>query len=358
MHLPIMNEAYKSVGKLPKISKWAQWIYPLVITFFFQGLAFLLSQFREPIGITWYGFFWSMGIVFVLWFIGYRVNAWFVNHASWKMGFWQKVIRQFVLVTFIQITVFNLSFIGINYFENNYLNNDNPLSIAHVLMSTAFAFVICLMINSVQMGYQIVSARQQALLEAHQFKQESIAANLENLKQQIDPHFMFNNFSTLHGLIHEDVDKASDFLLKLSDVYRYVLSSLAKESHTLAEELTLIRPYTELLAIRYAKQIRIHIEIPEKLKSKNIVTMALQIPIENAIKHNRIDAQHPLSISIQTDHSSWIEVKNNLQLRSSQPISNGIGLENLEARCAYLTGRSVQILQSKQHFAIKIPIWS
>lgn len=339
------------------IGKRAQWVFPIVIALFFQALALLLSQFREPIGFAWYGLLWSVLIVFAMWEIGRRVGHRYTHTSYHKSRFWRKTAQQFLLASALQMLAFDLSFIGINFYENYVLGHNNPLSIGHILMSSTFSIVISLLINTVQIGYQVVYNWQQAQLKANAYKHEVTIANLESLKQQLDPHFMFNNFSTLHGLIYEDQEKAGDYLLKLADVYRQVLGSLSKTEHQIKDELAIALPYIDLLQIRYGQHLKFEMHIPESCHELQLAVMGLQIAIENAIKHNRIDAENPLSIQIQIEGNSWLSINNNLQPRSSMPSSNGIGLSNLNARCEHACGQSINIAKTKQQFSIKIPLW-
>ena len=174
------------------------------------------------------------------------------------------------------------------------------------------------------------------------------------LENQINPHFVFNNFSTLAELIEVDPQKASKYLMNLSKVYRYSLTHLEHDKVSLQDELTYLRQYLQLLSERFGDNIRVNIA-PEVADGQGSVPPAvLQMMVENAIKHNEHTASHPLNIEIFGDGRN-ITVRNNKRL-VPVPESAQIGIHNIEERYRLLTRQKVKIEDGNDSYSITIPV--
>jgi sensor histidine kinase YesM len=195
---------------------------------------------------------------------------------------------------------------------------------------------------------------RQATLEKTKFEKESITARYEALKNQVNPHFLFNSLNALTNLVYEDQDKAVKFIKQLSEVYRYVLDSREKEVVPITEELEFLKSYLFLQQIRFGDKLKIQISIS---RGDFFVTpLALQMLVENAIKHNVVSEDDPLSIVI-SDDDQFISVENNVQKKKTmaEP-SSGVGLENIQKRYAMLTNMPVGITDSGSAFKVSLPM--
>jgi sensor histidine kinase YesM len=195
---------------------------------------------------------------------------------------------------------------------------------------------------------------RQSAIDAEKLQKQSIAAKYESLKNQVNPHFLFNSFNALSNLVHEDPDKAVKFIKQLSEVYRYVLDTRDREVVSLEEELRFLQSYIYLQKIRFAEKLIIDIQL-ENVNSQ-IAPLALQILVENAIKHNIVSEDDPLQVKIY-QHNGFIAVENNLQKKSmgAEP-SAGVGLENICRRYEFLSDKKVEILEDLDRFLVKLPI--
>ena len=195
---------------------------------------------------------------------------------------------------------------------------------------------------------------KKSVLNQEKLKAENLTYKYESLKNQLNPHFLFNSFNVLSDLIHEDQDLAEKFVQKLSDLYRYVLESRNKELVSVKEEMEFIKSYSFLLTTRFEKKLDLIIEInPEE--NKFIVPMSIQLLIENAVKHNEVTKENPLKIEV-TQNENFIIVSNKKSKIKTQAISNKIGLENLKQQYNYFTDKEVDITNSEEYFIVKIPI--
>jgi len=220
-------------------------------------------------------------------------------------------------------------------------------------MTIMFSVGITILISLVLHSRSFYLHWQIAATNAERYEKESIAAKYENLKGQINPHFLFNTLNVLTNLVYEDQDKAVKFIKQLSEVYRHVLDTREKELVTLEEERQFLESYLYLQRMRFGDKLKIRIQV-DGVESL-MPPLVLQMLIENAIKHNIVSEDDPLSISVyHQDH--FIVVENNLQKRSVlAKESSGIGLENIQSRYKFLTDVPVEIIQSDK-FIVKLPV--
>ncbi|OUR93373.1 histidine kinase [Flavobacteriales bacterium 34_180_T64] len=196
--------------------------------------------------------------------------------------------------------------------------------------------------------------------QKHKIKEQKViagtaSAKFDALKNQLDPHFLFNSLNVLTSLIEENPDNAQRFTTSLSKVYRYVLEQKNKDIVTVDEELDFARTYMSLLKMRFEDSIIF--EIPDKASNpeSKVVPLSLQLLLENAVKHNMVTSSKPLHIKIYESGDNLI-VENNLQPKQIVKKSSGVGLENIKQRYQLLTKKRVQINQGAKRFAVAIPM--
>jgi LytS/YehU family sensor histidine kinase len=193
-------------------------------------------------------------------------------------------------------------------------------------------------------------------IEANEeLKRENLLAKYEALKNQVNPHFLFNSLNTLSGLVEQKPELATDFIKKLSDIYRYVLEQNEKELVSINDELKFVEDYIFLSQMRFGKGL-IFISCLTKNQNFQVAPLGVQMVVENAIKHNIISDDMPLKIEMESENG-FIVVKNNLQKKKT--IISGkepLGLENLKKRYAYLSRVAVEVIESDGKFIVKLPI--
>lgn len=194
-----------------------------------------------------------------------------------------------------------------------------------------------------------------SLVLAERLEKEKSQVQFDNLKNQLNPHFLFNALTSLNSLIFEDQKLASQFLQQLSKIYRYVLLNNDKNFVTLQTELDFIQNYISLLETRFKDAIHFKIDIRDDARGQAIVPVTLQILIENALKHNVVDKVKPLTIEI-TSIGDYLVVSNNLQLRKRVETSNKLGLENLRSLYSFLSDKPVLIEPTTDRFYVKVPL--
>lgn len=207
---------------------------------------------------------------------------------------------------------------------------------------------------------QSVAERTKQLTEANtqllKVQKENLQSQFEVLKQQVNPHFLFNSLNVLTSLIKIDPDLAESFTERLSKVYRYVLENKEKDVVSLSTELEFLAAYLFLLEIRFMKKIFIEIKIDKSYYDYQILPIAIQLIIENAIKHNTFSKVRPLKIEIFVDDEQKLNIVNNLNVRETKFISTGVGLENINRRYALVSDQRPEFIKTKEHFVAKLPL--
>lgn len=192
--------------------------------------------------------------------------------------------------------------------------------------------------------------------EAEILKKENLQTQLDSLKQQVNPHFLFNSLNTLSYLIGEDTEKAEEFLDELCKVYRYLLRSNEHELTDLSTELQFIRSYFHLLKTRYGDNIQLNLAVDPAYEMYMLPSLTLQLLIENAVKHNVIDKAQPLTIDVMTQSEARLIVKNNLQKKPQQLPSTQIGLRNIATKFRLLNQGDILVDETSDEFMVTIPL--
>lgn len=213
-----------------------------------------------------------------------------------------------------------------------------------------------LLITAILSGIYLFSEWKKSILESEKLKREQLDAEFEALKNQVNPHFLFNCLNTLTAIIPEDPEMSVLFVQKLSNVYRHVLQYKDKSTIDLQTELEGIESYIYLLRIRFGNNLFVKAEIPHSARALEIAPLTLQMLIENAVKHNIISNSKPLNINIYVEGNSTLVVRNNLQRKDSRPVSTSIGLQNISKRYNFIGQKAVEILDDQKHFIVKLPL--
>lgn len=262
-------------------------------------------------------------------------------------SFWQRLLIS--IVVFIIIDRLLLRFHMLLFPQNGkgpffkLLFNINM--VVAVVLTILFAHIFRLLENN----YQIRLSNASLL-------KTNAETRFEVLKNQVNPHFLFNSLNTINSLIVTDQQAAVHFVNNMSDVYRYVLKSHEVNSIQLQEEIHFITSYANMLKGRYGNKMHIAVNVPNHFMQHRMPPMALQILIENAVKHNIASHNKPLHIQIFADPVAGLVVTNNLQKRNDPEPSTGVGLQNLNQRCKYLSNHHLTIQQTQTSFSVTIPL--
>jgi LytS/YehU family sensor histidine kinase len=196
--------------------------------------------------------------------------------------------------------------------------------------------------------------QQESQLENERLKQQNLHSELAAIRNQVDPHFLFNSLNSLTSLVRGN-EPATLFVKKLSHMYRYILQSSDTELVPLSEELKFLESYIYLMKTRYRDRFSVEIEIDPELYSESIPPLALQILVENAVKHNEISESHPLKVRIfSRGHTLYVE--NQIRPRTTLPDQTGYGLNNLEKRFGLIKKTQISIQKDGDTFSVALPL--
>lgn len=215
--------------------------------------------------------------------------------------------------------------------------------------------VVTMLISLFLHGRGFFFAWKHAFQEAEESKRAVLAAQYESLRNQVNPHFLFNSFNVLSSLVYKDQDLAARFIGQLSKVYRYVLEVQDEKVVPLEKELEVLDAYLFLLKIRFQEALQVDMRLTPR-EGYVILPLTLQMLTENAIKHNIASKRQPLKLTFYFRDNTHICVKNTLQLRAGQQDSLGIGLPNIKARYQYLGPENVEVEQAEEYFSVAIPL--
>ena len=252
------------------------------------------------------------------------------------------------LVNILLILAF-IRFVDLLDFHIN-IQNSHILSFIKLTLAS-------LVILSVQATLASLAEKEDILLANAELQNENLRTRFEVLKQQVNPHFLFNALGTLRIMIREKDDRAEQFILTLSDLYRQLLGKNTSQTVTLDEELDILRSYIYMLQARFESLLHIDIDIWPDSIARKIPAFSLQLLVENCIKHNIISSAKPLYIKIFQQQEDSVLIENNLQTKPSADESSGIGLDNLRKRYELLQVRDgVTIQRTATKFSVTLQL--
>ncbi|MBP1645396.1 MAG: histidine kinase [Bacteroidetes bacterium] len=319
-----------------------------IITMFISLLLFL------PIDIITYGnsvmnnidqyFLVNIPLLFVIIFF-YTLGVFYFNNTFWS----KKIFLRIIIESLYAIIVMNVLMFIV---QNLLMTKVNPKEFILKIFEDKYFFTTLLESLFIILLMEIIFLYNKKIeneLEKEKFK-------YDQLKTQLNPHFLFNSLNILLAMVYKREPKESaDFIEKLSDVYRYILTNDNKSLVLVKEEIEFIDKYGEILKARFNDGFSLNFNLKEEDVKKKILLMSLQLLVENAVKHNITCNQTPLIINIFSENNS-IVVSNTKNIRSKDVISTGIGLDNLNQRYKIVANKEIEIINEDNIFKVIIPL--
>lgn len=300
-------------------------------------------------------------LVSVLYTFGYSVCNFWLNHTLDQYYPWRTQTKERAIAAVVGTVVLNVLLTYVLNYINFVIIQKVP---ADEFFSRAYGFINWIFINIALLisaflhdrGF-MMSMKQSAKSEVIEQKliAKSAHAQFESLKNQLDPHFLFNSLNVLSSLIDENPIQAQSFTVSMSKIYRYVLEQKDKDLVSVEEEIDFAKTFVGLLETRFEDAVQFDFRIPKEVESNYIVPLSLQLLLENSIKHNFATSQNPLRIQVYVD-GDYLVVENNAQLREVENDRQGIGLANIVQRYALMCDQNVFIEKSPTFFRVKLPI--
>jgi len=248
--------------------------------------------------------------------------------------------------------------IPLNLSEGMFVHTFGPeVKSPSYLTSFIACFFATMLITTIYEAAFFINRWKLSIAEAEKLKKETVQAQLESLKNQVNPHFLFNSLNTLASIIPEDPIRSVEFVQKLSLVYRGLLDIREKSAVTLDEEMQNLENYLFLLKTRFGENLSFEISIAEGAKKKYLVPMSLQMLVENAIKHNIVSQRKQLLVKIYSG-SDVVTVENNLQVKDQEQSGTKMGLQNIGNRYQLTFEKDIMIKNDGSIFSVSLPLIS
>ncbi len=344
------DEHYSTKALIGFNDFWLGLIGVLVLGFFIPVIFFKLSVIE-----AWNCFFQkglpSIFITAIFWVGDRKIIVYFRRIFPDHRDLPKRLIKQtLAIVLFTIVVCFGLTFLG--QYADRY-----ELKFVNMSFSQTFiaSFVSAILVSSIYEAAYFFFRWKESLAEAEVLKKERVSSQLEALRNQVNPHFLFNSLNTLASIIPEDPKKSVEFVQKMSAVYRKLLDMNEKQVVTLGEELRTLEEYLFLVKTRFPENLYVQFEIEESAKSMYVVPMSLQNLVENAIKHNVVSKKKPLIISIRSNADEVI-VENEVQKKNTEERSTKTGLSNIDKRNRLTFGRRLWVEETEDRFIVRLPL--
>lgn len=264
-----------------------------------------------------------------------------------------------LLIFTIIISLFAFNIVYFRTFQSIPENFSQSLSLSptsHIFKSFYILFIGLLCLYLQFSLDRLIKKQIDANSQLLELQKENLQSQFQMLKQQVNPHFLFNSLNVLTSLIKLDPDMAEKFTEQLSKVYRYVLENKEKDLVPVKTEMEFLRAYIFLLDIRFNGKVIIEIEFDESREDRFLLPLSLQLLIENAIKHNTFSKKSPLYVRLFIDDEEFLNVVNNLQSRETHFASTGIGLKNIMNRYTLISERLPEFKKTDDRYIARIPL--
>ena len=320
---------------------------------FIIPIVFFGCRFNRPPLMSWDKYLTTLFITAVIW-IG---NRYIMVYSRGKYPLFNEVRKRLIFQSAIMFvfTVIADNFLGTLSNSIFGQHKDMPSNTDVLIHSNSAAIFCTIMIIAIYESIYFMHQLRYSVEETEKLKREGLKAELNALKTQVNPHFLFNNLNTLVSVIPENPKLAVDFVQQLSKLYRHILEVKDEQSILLQDELDVLKAYAFLLQTRFGNNLDVIINVPTERLKKRIVPLSLQILMENAIKHNIVSSDKPLKIEV-TAFNGKLVVSNNLQRKNQVNESTGIGLDNIRNRYKLLGNEQVEVTESGSNFTVSIPL--
>jgi two-component system, LytTR family, sensor kinase len=311
-------------------------------------LLFIFIYYSEKGALASFGLHWKkylllIGLTNAIGVIIFQVDRIFDKLIHWKNNFMFRF--SIGLLTNVLIVIFFTSFPGKYLFR---LTSEEALKLTVVFIIVVFIYEI---FYGLFYSYHHYAVTQAEHLQSDRWQLE---LQFESLKNQISPHYLFNCLNTVSSLLFKDAHVAEEFIRRMADTFRYVLSHQKKKLVSLREELEFVKAYYYLLQVRYEYHLRLEINVPQNILNSLIPPMTLQLLVENAVKHNKISKESPLMVYIGAQDNQRIIVSNTKTVAQST-VSFRVGLENIHKRYQFFTNEKV-VVRDDERFSVQLPV--
>ncbi len=284
----------------------------------------------------------------------FSLFVWYFNIYTLPVYTSKEIARGFAIYPLVRNLLVGVAVMFLlSYIQQQILTHINfgPVMLMFEVRGVLINLTFYMFIHLLYQTYQ----GQRVSIELERTKMDNLAAQFELLRQQVNPHFLFNTLNTLKYMVESGDENSVDFILKLSDFYRFTLENRKLDLIRMSEELKILQAYIYLLKARFEHGFEVDLQISEQHQASSVPPFTLQLLVENSIKHNVVSPNKTLYVRIYSE-GNYIVVENNVQPKITPESSTGIGLENINERYQHLLGKNIEILPAPTKFIVKLPV--
>ncbi len=331
---------------------WCFWVSMPLIT-----MAWVYILYDERMWTDWRVWAVTYPIVYLLGYFSWFAHVQYNEYVDRKFPSLQQTLKRNLYKIGVNLFVMTPSVVVILYvFEFfhilGYTIEENDFKYAYLT-----GLSVNLVFETLYEVMHIIEKHKENSIEKELLEKMQLQQEFDNLKQRVNPHFLFNCFNTLSSLITENRQMADKFLDELSKVYRYLLRNNVNDMSTLEEEIKFIESYSQLLKTRHNDSLRFAVQVDPKYNCYLLPSLSLQLLVENAVKHNTMSREQPITIGIRTDENEFLIVENNLAKKAVKPDSTGFGLLTIREKYKLLSRNDLRIEEEKDdRFVVSLPL--
>lgn len=343
-------------GQFIWLSLFGRWIFLLLIPWFVPCMAYLMIG--EPYLASFNKFGAGTIMVLLMTALAFIPHDWAVQYITIRYPSINYSLKR-ILYTFVSFCIISFLFIsGYTYLIIKYKPLDSELSAQNIHLVFLFDFIAIFMLVCIYEVNYSIKKWKELKLNKESIRKANMQGQLQSLKSQVNPHFLFNSLNTLSALISYDTRKAEEFVDEMAKVYRYLLQTNQQELTTLRNEIKFAESFYHLLRTRHDEGLNLQFNIAEEDFEKFLPPLSLQLLLENAVKHNTILEKKPLYIEINSVTGDWLSIRNNLLEKSTPVKSTRLGLQNILAKYELLSTRKPVITHGPDYFTVLLPLLS
>ncbi len=313
--------------------------------------AAIIIIFYNPDPVWYLSIGWLVAVAILVWGGNKLLTRMFDRLLPWdRAGTLRFFVQLLVGLTYLLLLV-NVTYIILRIFLT-----PAPPSIEQIIVMNVWGAFIFIPGYSIYFSLHFLRHWRKSELEVERYQKEHIRSQLSQLKNHLDPHFLFNNLNILSALVDRDPGRSKDFIANFANVYRSLLKATSGDLTSLTDEIEFIESYIFLLRTRFENNIVFTINVEPAAHTRFLPPASIQMLVENAIKHNNISEDNPLVIQILQMEEDYLIVSNTLNEKTSSDDRDGSGLENIRKRYSHFTDKEVCVIRSDTHFEVHIPL--
>jgi two-component system LytT family sensor kinase len=276
--------------------------------------------------------------------IVYFVDGWLDSKISWRESFLSRLICGLAANVLIIVPIAVM--LSINF----------TVAFRPDSVKIAVLLIISLFIYEIAYGW-FYSFRYYAHTQVERLRLErwQLELQFESLKNQISPHFLFNCLNTISSLLYKDVALTEEFIRRMADTFQYVLKNHKQKFVTLKEEIDFVKSYHYLVRVRFEDNFKLEVNIAKHLLSSPMPPLTLQLLVENAVKHNKVSKDNPITVTIASSEQNRLTVTNTKTDAVVNRPGFSIGLENIKKRYAFFTKEPI-VIKNEEEFSVQLPV--